>query len=158
MYVAVVVLLLGVLPVVSIGAELLFVPTSDIVFLVGKWFVFWAVGIRLVLAGVRQTFNPEFTAGDIFETRDTGAIKVVAELGLSNFSIGVLGGLAVFEPEWVPAAALCGGLFYGLAGAKHLVNRGRNHEQDVAMVSDLAVFVVLALYLIVLFVSRDMVT
>ena len=158
MYLSAVVLLLGILPVVSIGAEVLLVPGSDYVFLVGKWFVFWAVGIRLALAGIRQIVNPEFTAGDIFETQDAGAVKIVTELGISNLSVGVLGALAVFQTEWVPGAALCGGLFYGLAGVKHLVNSGRNQKQNVAMVSDLATFAVLAAYLIVLFVSRDMVT
>jgi Family of unknown function (DUF6790) len=156
MSLAVVVLLLGVLPVLSIAAEMLTAP-GDLIFLIGKWFVFWGIGVRMVLAGMRQTFNPEFTAGDIFQSEDDGAVKIVAELGISNLSIGVLGALAVFQPDWVPAAALCGGLFYGLAGAKHVVNRGRNRKQDVAMISDLAIFAVLAIYLAVSFVSRDLV-
>ena len=30
--------------------------------LVGKWFVFWAVGARLFIAGIRQVIQPAFTA------------------------------------------------------------------------------------------------
>jgi hypothetical protein len=34
--------------------------------LAGKWFIFWAVGLRLFIAGLRQVINPSFTAKDIF--------------------------------------------------------------------------------------------
>ena len=50
---------MGVLPIVSILIEF-FVPHSshDLLFRIGKWFVFWSIGIRLMLAGVRQIANP----------------------------------------------------------------------------------------------------
>ena len=35
--------------------------------LIGKWFLFWAAGVRLMLAAFRQLFQPEFTARQIFK-------------------------------------------------------------------------------------------
>jgi len=71
MYLAVIVLLMGVLPIGSILAELAFHSAgADGAVLVGKWFVFWSVGIRLLLAGLRQVANPAFTAETIFEVKE----------------------------------------------------------------------------------------
>ncbi|HTC21744.1 MAG TPA: hypothetical protein VK859_12895, partial [bacterium] len=58
-YLLVVTLLLVVLPVWSIIMESCLRPgRSGLWDLTGKWFVFWAVGIRLLMAGFRQTFQP----------------------------------------------------------------------------------------------------
>jgi len=148
MYLAVVVLLMGVLPLGSILVEAL-VSHGDagIVFLIGKWFVFWSVGVRLLLAGVRQIVNPAFTAETIFGLKGTGALTIVRELGFGNVSIGLVGALSLLNRGWVVPAALVGGLFYGLAGLEHLRKGDRNATENIAMVSDLFIFVVLAGYL-----------
>jgi hypothetical protein len=87
MYLMVVVLLMGVLPVVSIIAEgALSHGGADLALLIGKWFVFWSVGVRLILAGLRQIANPSFTAESIFGVRDKGALTIVRELGCGNLS------------------------------------------------------------------------
>jgi hypothetical protein len=151
MYLAVVVLLMGVLPAVSIVAEAaLSHGGADLTLLIGKWFVFWSVGVRLILAGLRQTANPSFTAESIFEVRDKGAFTIVRELGFGNLSIGLLGGSALFNPGWITPAAVAGGLFYGLTGAQHLMKGNRNAKETIAMVSDLFIFLVLAVFLLAL--------
>ena len=148
MYLAAIVLLMGVLPVGSILAELaVHSAGADALALVGKWFVFWSVGIRLLLAGLRQIANPAFTAETIFEIRDKAALVIVQELGFGNLSIGLLAALTLFEPQWTAPAAIVGGLFYGLAGIKHLTKGDRNATENVAMSSDLLIFIVLAGYL-----------
>jgi hypothetical protein len=147
MYLISVILLLAVLPIVSIAIETA-VRHTDLLFLIGKWFVFWACGARLFLAGIRQTLNPAFTAATIFEIKDKGAEKIVQELGFGNLSLGLLGLLTIFAPAWIVPAAIAGGLYYSLAGLKHATNAGRNANQNIAMVSDIAIFVVLAGYLI----------
>jgi hypothetical protein len=148
MYLVVVVLLMGVLPVVSIVAEGALSHGVDLTLLIGKWFVFWPVGVRLILAGVRQIANPSFTAESIFGVRDTGAHPIVRELGFGNLSIGLLGACSLIDPGWITPAAVAGGLFYGLAGVQHLMNGDRNAKETIAMVSDLLVFLVLAGYLV----------
>ena len=148
MYLAVVVLLMGVFPVASILIESVgFHGDAGLVFLIGKWFVFWGVGMRLLLAGVRQMANPAFTADTIFGIKDKAAEVIVRELGFGNFAIGVLGAVSLLNREWVVPAAIAGGLFYGLAGALHLRNGNRNTNENIAMISDLFIFVMLALYL-----------
>jgi hypothetical protein len=147
MYLISVILLLAVLPIVSIVVETA-LRHGDLLFLIGKWFVFWACGARLFLAGIRQTLNPAFTASTIFEIEDKGVEKIVQELGFGNLSLGLLSLLTIFAPAWIVPAAIAGGLYYGLAGLKHATNSGRNANQNIAMVSDIAIFVVLAGYLI----------
>ena len=154
MYVPMIVVLLGALPLSSIAIELWVLHSnSDLLALIGKWFTFWPIGVRLTLAGARQVFNPGFTAKTIFETEDAGARTIVQELGFGNLAIGSLGALTLFAPTLIPGAAFAGGLFYGLAGAKHALARGRNELRQAAMISDLAIFAVLALYLALMFAS-----
>jgi hypothetical protein len=84
MYVAVAVLTMLVLPVGSIIAEHLMSPAAPIVGLIGRWFVFWGVGVRLGLAGMRQTLQPAFTARAIFHMTTDEALPLVRELGVAT--------------------------------------------------------------------------
>ena len=148
MYLAAIILLMGALPIASIVVE--FVARHgglDLSLLIGKWFVFWSVGVRLILAGLRQTTNPAFTAETILGVRDKSALPIVRELGFGNLSIGLIGALALIDNEWIVPAAIAGGLFYGLAGINHLMRTNRNTLENIAMVSDLFIFVVLAGFL-----------
>ena len=85
MYLASIVLLMLVLPAAGVIVEALwFGSAADVMLLVGKWFVFWAVGVRLFIAGVRQVAQPQFTAESIFEIKDRAAFGIVRELGFAN--------------------------------------------------------------------------
>jgi hypothetical protein len=148
MYLASIVLLMAVFPVASILIETYLRDTADLLFLIGKWFVFWGVGVRLALAGLKQISDPSFTAETIFGIKDPRALIVVQELGFANLSMGVLGLLSLRYPEWVRAAAITGGLFYGLAGFKHWIKGDRNSIENIAMISDLCIFAVLAAYVV----------
>jgi hypothetical protein len=148
MYLALVVLLMGVLPIVSIFLESVFAQgNTEPFFLVGKWFVFWSVGIRLLLAGLRQVANPGFTANAIFGVKEEAALTIVQELGFGNLSIGMLGTLALFNEHWIVPAAFAAALFYGLAGFRHLLKGDRNTIENTAMISDLFICGVLTGYL-----------
>jgi hypothetical protein len=148
MYLAMIILLMGVFPALSVIFEFWVLHGSaDMLFLIGQWFVFWGVGVRLMLAGLRQIANPTFTADVIFGVKEKAALTLVQELGFANLSIGLLGVLALVRSEWVVPAAITGGLFYGLAGMKHLIKGDRNRTENIAMVSDLWIFLVLAGFL-----------
>ena len=149
MYLLSIILLLLVLPILSIAVELVAHTSTDLVFLIGKWFVFWAGGVRLFIAGIRQAAKPAFTASEIFELTDKGAEKIVRELGFANLTMGALSILTIIQPTWVVPAALTSGLYYALAGIGHVRNSGRNAKQTFAMVSDLAVAVVLLGFVVV---------
>lgn len=147
MYYAIVAAFMVVFPIASILIETIVLPGSGLVVLIGKWFVFWSVGLRLLTAGIKQLLQPEFTAKTIFEIEDPGALKIVAELGVSNFAIGLVGVASIYYQSLVMPAALYGFIFFGLAGIRHLANKDRNTIENVATVSDLWVAIVLAAYL-----------
>jgi len=147
MYLVIVVLLLLVLPAGSVIAEVLWRGSGavDVLLVVGKWYVFWAVGVRLFMAGVRQVLQPQFTA-DIFAIKDTAAHAIVREVGFGNLAMGVLGLASLVKPGWVMPAAIVGGLYYGLAGVGHLCRSERNFHEQTALVSDLFAFIVLGVF------------
>ena len=145
MYFASVVVLLFVLPAASVAVDTLLSPHDmNLIFSIGRWFVFWAVGVlRLFLAGVRQVLQPRFTAEEIFEIKEPKTFAIVRELGFANLSMGTLGVLTILRPDWLIAAAIVGALYYGFAGVGHLFQQQRNPKQNMAMVSDGFAFVVL---------------
>jgi uncharacterized protein DUF6790 len=149
MYVVIVVLLLGVLPAGSVIAEQQYWhSTLPLMVLVGKWFTVWGVGVRLFLAGLRQSLQPRFTAREIFGIQTDDVLPIVRELGLANLSMGTLGLVSLLMPSVTWAAALVGGLYYGLAGALHVGRGETGFNERFAMVSDLAIFTMLAIFVV----------
>jgi hypothetical protein len=150
MYVFVVFALLLVLPLTFIVAQLLFheqgvPPASLIMPLTAKWYVFWAVGVRLSLAGVRQIFQPRYTAETILGIKSADSLFVVRELGFANLAMGSAGLGSLFAPSWLSPVAMLGAIFYGLAGINHCFHQHRNNLQNLALVSDLFAAAVLAI-------------
>jgi len=149
MYFVLIILLLLVFPVSSVVWEsALSRHTATTIFLVGRWFAFWAVGVRLFIAGARQVIQPQFTAEGIFGIHDRASFAIVREVGFANLSMGVLGICSVFRPGWALPAALVGGLYYGLAGVGHIFRSGKNAKEYTAMISDGFVFLVLTLFVL----------
>ena len=147
MYLLIVVMLLGVLPIASIGIEYA-QSAGNLMELVGKWFVFWAVGVRLVIAGARQVLQPAHAALSFFSIEDPKARPIVQELGFGNLALGMLGLVSLWQIGWIAPAALAGALYYGLAGIRHLGDKVRTDDGVVAMIADLIVCVILAAYLV----------
>ena len=147
MYLAIVSLLMFVLPIGSIAWTVGFGGMTFSLVLVGKWFVFWSVGMRLVMAGVRQIFQPSYTAEVILKLKHAESHLLVRELGFANLGIGLIGVGSALFPAWLEAGALSGGAFYALAGINHLLQPHRGRLERIAMVSDLFVGAVLLLAL-----------
>ena len=148
MYLLTVALLTFVLPVASILLDHSLAASAVPWFaLIGKWFVFWSAGVRLLLAGLRQFFQPEFTARDIFKLANNDALPIVRELGIANFAAGVVGALSIAEPSFVLPVAISAALFYGLAGVRHALQPERSANETIAMASDLFVSLALIVYL-----------
>jgi hypothetical protein len=132
-----------VFPLLSIAIE---AKTSRLPFsieLMLKWFVFWAVGVRLFTAGVSQITRPEYTVQVILGFEGSEALLLVRELGFANAAIGLVGILSLWFASWRPAAAVAGVVFFGLAGVNHVLHADRGPMQNVAMVSDLAIALLL---------------
>ena len=155
MYLFALVLFMLVLPVGSIAAELFLLRSSSgVIVLIGKWFVFWAVGARQLLAGVRQTIRPELTSDAIFGIKGRKPFPIVQELGFANLSMGALGLASIASQGLVHASATVSGLFFGLAGIRHLLREKKTSAQQIATVSDLGLFAVLVCYLIAMAITR----
>lgn len=136
MYLPMILALMVVLPVVSILIEQISGGGETLPFLVGKWFVFWIVGVRLLLAGVRQVTQPSYTVTKIFRIEDPQAEKLVTEIGFGNLAMGLVGVLTLLEPAWLVPAGITGGLYLGLAGVKHAMNANRSGTENIAMMTD----------------------
>jgi len=147
MYLIVVLALTVVLPIVSVVIES-FMSTAPLMLLVGKWFVFWAAGIRLLLAGLKQVSQPSFTAHEIFKMKTDEALPIVRELGFANFSLGLLGIASIWATSFVLPVAIAGTIFYGAAGVQHVTQKGKSGNETIAMATDIAAFLALAAYVI----------
>jgi hypothetical protein len=90
MYVFSVVLLLLILPAAAVIVEAWYPHSASIIALIGKWYVFWAGGVRLLLAGMRQMSQPRFTAAEIFNLDNVKAFPIVREIGFANLAMGAL--------------------------------------------------------------------
>ena len=145
MYRLVTLVLMFVAPLASTALELMWWPStgSGAAAVVGRWFVFWAVGWRLLLAGVRQIVQPRFTAREIFSIESDDVLPLVTELGVANLAAGVVGILAFWRPDFVMPVALYGAIFYAVAGLRHMREHDRSINETWAMVSDLFVAAVL---------------
>lgn len=144
MYYASVLLLTLILPLGSVYVDHCLLGNDlPLMLLMGKWFAFWAGGVRLFMAGARQQLRPRLTSEGIFGIQGDDPLPFVRELGMANVAMGVLGLVAGFVPVFVLPAAIASGLYYLQAGIGHIRHGGRNLARSVAMVSDL--YVALAL-------------
>jgi len=88
-YIVVVTLLTFILPLVSTAVQILIDKDTPFSFaLIGKWFIFSAVGLRLFIAGIKQTTDPAFTAKEIFHLTSPESFPIVRELGFANVCLG----------------------------------------------------------------------
>ena len=150
MYFAIIFLSMLFLPTASVLLEHALDPSAPIFFLVGRWFVFWGVGVRLSLAGLRQIFQPAFTAKEIFHMSDE-ALPLVRELGVANIAIGVVGLLSVSFASFTLPISISAAVFYGVGGVRYAFERDRSFNENIAVVSDLFLFVVLAIFVVLKF-------
>jgi hypothetical protein len=130
-----------VLPIVCGVIELL-VTGGDPVLVFGKWWVFWGVGTRLLVAGVAQVSGKGPTAAILGSSTSSAQEKqLTRELGTANIGMG-LAGLLALVPGWALPAGVAGGAFLLAAGVLHLPKRGKNPQETLATWTDLVVGVV----------------
>ena len=135
-----------ILPSISVLIE--YHSSVTITGLIGKWFTFWAIGLRLLTAGIRQVVKPAFTAKDIFHLDGEDALVIVRELGYANICLGATAIISLFVPEWRIAAAFAGGLYMGIAGINHIIKRPETPNEVLAMISDIFIMAIMGIYII----------
>jgi hypothetical protein len=130
-----------VLPIVSGIIELLVVG-GDPVLVFGKWWVFWGIGTRLLVAGIVQVSGGSRTSAILGTSAPSVQEKQLArELGMANLAIG-LAGLLALVPGWALPAGFAGGIYLLFAGFMHVPKRNKNAEETLATWTDLIVGVV----------------
>jgi hypothetical protein len=60
----------------------------------------------------------------------------------------VVGVASLAAPSFVLPSAITAAIFYGVAGFRHLAREARNRNENIAMVSDLFAFAVLAAFIL----------
>jgi hypothetical protein len=152
MYTAMVIGLMLIFPVASIALEVFMHSHGRLdLAIVGKWFVFWTVGVRLLIAGLRQIVQPRYTAETILGVKDPDAVLIVRELGFANTAIGSAGLSSIFLTAWNLPLAVIGAIFYALAAINHVMHKERGKLQNVAMISD---FFAAAILLTICFAAK----
>lgn len=126
------------LPIIS-GIVELAVVGGDPVLVFGKWWVFWGVGTRLLLAGFVQMSGKGPTAQILGSTGPSvQEQQLVRELGAANVGMGIAG-LFALVPGWALPAGLAGGVFLFVAGAMHVAKKDKNPREALATWTDLIV-------------------
>jgi len=59
--------------------------------------------------------------------------------------------VSLLHPEWTSIMAIVGGLYFGLAGSLHLFKKLDSGNEIIALVSDLFIFIIMAAYVLYLF-------
>lgn len=148
-YIVVVSVLTFVLPLLcSIGQILINKDVSFSFDLFGKWFIFSAVGLRLFIAGIKQTTDPAFTAKEIFHLDNPESFPIVRELGFANLCFGIVGIVSLFLPPWRVVSAFGSGLYYGIAGLQHFIKKPAGVNEKFALVTDIIIFGFLFVYFV----------
>jgi len=88
---------------------------GDAVLVYGKWWVFWGVGTRLLVAGLAQVSGKGPTAQILGSSESTVQERqLTRELGTANIGMGTAGLLALV-PGWAMPAGVAGGVFLLIA-------------------------------------------
>ncbi len=129
------------LPIIS-GTVELAVLGGDPVLVFGKWWVFWGVGTRLLVAGIAQVSGKAPTSAILGAAAPSvQEQQLTRELGMANGGMG-LAGLLALVPGWALPAGLAGGIFLLIAGITHVSKRNKNAQEMLATWTDLLVGVI----------------
>ena len=146
-----IVLFFLIIPLTAIIANYYLVDTKETIIEIAlKWFVFSGIGLRLGSAGIKQILHPQFTAKEIFKISEKRVSFVVRELGFANLCFSILAILSFFVQSFLIPAAITGGLYFGFAGLLHVFKQKESDKEIFAMISDIYIFVVLTVLVIVL--------
>jgi hypothetical protein len=141
-------------PVISVLIEWMINRNQTISLgLIGKWFIFWSVGMRLFIAGLRQAISPSFTAETIFHIQGKESHVIVRELGFANICFGLIGIISLFLPQWRIVSAFGSGVFFGIAGINHILKKPAGPNEAIALFSDIFIFLCLLVYVLFTFVQ-----
>ncbi|HTE28416.1 hypothetical protein [Flavitalea sp.] len=139
-------ILLTALPVLSVACEHHFGQAALTGTLIGKWFAFWAIGIRLLVAGFMQLTRKSNSRNHLSAREDSGMVKKAT--GVANLVLSALGFLCVASSEGSLLAAITVGVYLGLAGLQHDFKKPATASGWISLIYDFIVFSVIATCLV----------
>jgi len=140
-------LLLAILPLLSAAAEHHFVHASISIILLGKWFMFWTIGIRLLIKGFVQVIRSRRNGNSSLLSKDE-TWEVAKILGLAKMALAGMGFLCVVNDQWSLLATITVGVYLGLTGFQHDFKRPSTTTGWMNMSYDVLVFSVIAVCLV----------
>lgn len=141
------ILVLTALPLVSLIIEHKINDVEIQAGLVGKWFVFWTVGIRLLIGGVVQILAA-LRQGNTILLRSNAGSDTRKIVGIVKMALAVLGFLCIINDKWSLLAAVTAGFYIGLAGFQHDFKKPVTKEGWLYMAYDGLVFLMITLCLV----------
>ena len=143
--------LVFILPFLSIALEELTKESTTSWQLIGKWFIFWTLGIRLFTIGIRQASDPASEAVKIFNLKSKNAYTIIRRLGFANMSLGIMGILSLINNNWRQIGAISGISFFGFAVLNDISQKVKARNEIITMISDTLTSVIMLLYLLFTF-------
>jgi hypothetical protein len=95
----------------------------------------------------RNSSAPGYTARQIFHVQGD-ALPFIQELGVANIATGTGAVLSAMFPSFTLPLAAVGGMFYGIAGIRHVTDADKSRNPTIAMVSDLCIAALLLIFVI----------
>lgn len=135
------------LPVISICTEshikVIFIDPG----LIGKWFIFWAAGVRPFFAGIKLVYRRWTAPAGFFYREMKENFLMIRQLGFAHIAIGVTGMLSLVNSNWRQIAGLAAAFFFGLSAVQHFFIKPVNGKEMAIMITDIMVFTIMLLYL-----------
>jgi len=130
-----------VLPLVAGSVEMR-IRRGNIFSVFGRYFVLFAIGLRLLVTGSMQLFNPGYTL-EMLGAPHSAALPVM-ELGAANL---VFAFLALLYFRRNSFAGFAGGYYMGATGILHLLRAGSlaSFREALALVSDLWILAIVCI-------------
>ncbi len=86
--------------------------------LLGRWFVFWTIGVRLMVAGLTEVMSSRRQGNIIFlQGSESGEYRKI--IGYLKILLAALGFLCMIKAQSSLIAALTAGIYLGLTGFRH---------------------------------------
>ncbi len=83
-----------------------------------KWFLFWSIGIRLLLIGIKKVLFPLFYIKKVYKSY-CNQPNIIKDFGFSYISIGILGIISLFYDNWKFPTYITGSILYLLIGLNY---------------------------------------
>ena len=115
--------------------------------LLGRWFILWVVGIRLLVVGFAKVIHSGRKGNAVLLNSDDG-IGLSKITGLAKMALAGLGFLCVAYDQWSLLPTITVGIYLGLAGFQHDFKKPTTSEGWISMSYDMIVCTVITTCLV----------